>query len=469
MSDPTAIAAFRFGFGLPLPQGAAAEPEAMLQMLAGPDAGAALWPGPSPEEVRDLHDRATIARRVLPTPDAELRQRALDLTQEVSVQEEGYLRRSLARAIDSPDSLRERLVWFWQDHFTTTAKRRDQYALMASRIDHAIRPDVAGRFADMLRAATLHPSMLIFLDQISSFGPRSRAGKQRGVGLNENLARELMELHTLGVGANYSQQDVRQLAKLLTGLAVSNTQGTVFYGTRSEPGAEQVLGQVYRGPGVAPILQVLDDLARRPETARHLSRKLARHFLSDTPDEGLIERMAQAYEANDTALWPVYAVMLRDKAALDPVARKARMPVEFMACALRALRLDGQAIMAMPQARFQRHVRRPMAAMGQDWERAPGPDGWAEDVARWISPQGLAARISWAMETPAALIRGTAPQAMAEGEPGKARTGLPDPRQLLDRALGPMAGPVLRTAVARADSAREGVGLVLAAPEFNRR
>lgn len=467
MPDPTAIAAFRFGFGLPLPRGGAAEPEAMLAMLAGPDVGAALWPGPPPEMVRDLQDRTAEARRLLPTPDAGLRQNARDLTREVMLQEEGYLRRALARAIDSPDALRERLVWFWQDHFTTTAKRHDQYALMASRIDHAIRPDVAGRFADMLRTAILHPSMLIFLDQITSFGPRSRAGKRQGVGLNENLARELMELHTLGVGADYSQRDVRQLAKLLTGLSVRNAQGTVFFGTRSEPGAERVLGQIYRGPGVEPILQVLDDLARRPETAQHLSRKLARHFLSDTPDEGLIARMAAAYMANDTALWPVYAVLLRDPAALDPAARKARMPAEFMACALRALGLDGLAVMAMPQARFQRHVRRPMAAMGQDWERASGPDGWAEDVARWISPQGLAARISWAMESPAVLVRGdptgTALAAAAD------RPALPDPRQLLDRALGPVAGPVLRTAVARAESAREAVGLVLAAPEFNRR
>jgi uncharacterized protein (DUF1800 family) len=459
MPDPTAILATRFGFGLPDATAQSGGVEGMLGSLSGEDAGAALWPGPALGGVLRVSESYRTARRNFRQSDTpEARHAKDEWTARFNADADGFLRRALARAIDSPDGFRERLVWFWQDHFTTTPRRVEETLISASRTDHAIRPHVAGRFADMLRAAILHPSMLLYLDQVYSIGPESEVAEKRPVGLNENLARELMELHTLGVSGGYAQADVRQLAELLTGLVLVGRGRTGFQQNRAEPGAEQVLGRSYDGEGIDPILAVLDDLARHPDTARHLSRKLATHFLSDTPDEAVIDRMAAAYLANDTALLPVYAEMLGDPAALSTTFGKVRPPMEIIAAGMRAIGLRGSDVMALERRLLRRHVRVPLIAMGQGWEDAKGPDGWPEDADTWMTAQRVAARISWAMQAPTALWA-------ARG--GKQR--LPDPRQVLDRALGPISGPVLQQAVTRAETARDGVGIVIASPEFNRR
>ncbi|MDQ1849538.1 DUF1800 domain-containing protein [Gemmobacter fulvus] len=455
MPDPSEIAAFRFGFGLPQARPAATTPEAILAALSGPDQGMALWPGPSEDEILSLHHEALIARRAVRKSgnDKVLREAYNGLARQVDRQEAQHARLFFARALDSPDAFRERLSWFWSDHFTTMAKSRQDRGFPGGMTDHALRPHLAGRFSALLRAAVLHPAMLLYLDQSTSMGPGSPAGKRRKTGLNENLARELVELHTLGVGADYAQEDVRQLAELLTGVAFEPGVGQVFHPRQAEPGPETVLGTRYEGEGMAPVLAALDDLARRPDTARHLARKLAVHFLTDTPDEQLVERMAEAYLRHDTALLPVYEVMLTDASAFAEPRVKARQPGEFLVASLRALNLGGAQVMRMAPKPFQRLLRDPLAAMGQPWARPRGPDGWPEAAAAWISPQGLAARISWAMEVPGLLVEG----------------GMPDPRALLDQCLGGLAGEPLRIAAARSESIREGVGLVLASPEFNRR
>lgn len=453
MPDPADILAFRFGHGLPArPAGA----RQLLAALAGPDQGLALWPAADPVAVLAAKDRAEALRRELrQTPqDVALQKRYRQGLRGV-VDLAGQLQRhALARALDAPDGFRERLCSFWSDHFTTVARERSQSVLPGLMAEQAIRPHLAGRFADMLRAATLHPAMLAYLDQAASIGPNSAAArKQQRGGLNENLARELVELHTLGVGAGYAQADVRALAELLTGLGYRPGEGTVFLPQRAEPGAEQVLGRSYAGEGLAPIHAVLDDLARRPETARHLARKLAVHFLRDDPDPALVDRMAQAYLAADTGLLPVYDVLLAAPDAQALPLRKARQPVEFVIAALRALGIGGAALVGMERRLFNRAVAGPLARMAQPLGTPRGPDGWPEAVEDWITPQGLAGRIGWAMTMPALLL----------GE------ALPDPRGFATHALGSLAGPALLTAVARSESVPEGVGLVLAAPEFNRR
>ncbi|MEH7827449.1 DUF1800 domain-containing protein [Gemmobacter denitrificans] len=455
MTEAADILAFRFGTGLPLTPGAPQDATAVLALLAGPDLAAQAFPTPSPDAVLEVFARVSEARRVSRQTQQKAARKAYGkVLQEVLAQEQAILRAQIARAVDTQDGFRERLVAFWADHFSTGTRLRDHRALSAARMDEAIRPHLAGRFADLLKAAIQHPSMLIYLDQTASRGPGSRQaqGRKRG-GLNENLARELIELHTMGVGAGYSQEDVRQLAELLTGLSFEQGQGTVFNPAMAEPGAETVLGRDYRGKGLAPILAVLDDLARRPETARHLAQKLAVHFLADQPDPALVDRMAAAYLAAETALMPVYEVMLTDAAALSPKMNKARQPFDFMSASLRALGVDGAGVLRMAPKPFERLIRAPMKTMGQDWGQAPGPDGWAEEVTAWITPLGLAARIDWAMTVPGRLVSG----------------GMPDPRDLARRALGSLASPVLLQAVARAESPREGVGLVLASAEFNRR
>lgn len=456
MSAPLAdLSAFRFGFGLPLPAGAPQSPDQMTRLLGGADLALHRWPAPTAAEVLALQAAAVAAQKAArQTPagsDARKAfRRAID---EVTRQQELFLRLAIARALDSPDGLRERLQRFWQDHFTTLPKSADQRALTASRGDHAIRPAMTGRFADLLRAATLHPSMLIALDQTGSVGPNSRVGRKKQAGLNENLARELIELHTMGVGAGYSQTDVRELAKLLTGLGYERGQGMVFQSGRAEPGAETVLGTSYAGDGLEPVLAVLEDLALRPETARHIAHKLCVHFLSAQPDPDLVARMAARWHETGGALVPVISVLLLDPAARSPLRLKARQPFDFLIGALRALQISGAEVMALEDKGFRRLVTGPMAAMGQSWDRPVGPDGWKEDPEAWITPQGYAARIGWAMEMPARL-------------PGRRR--LPDARGFAAQALGSLAGDDMALAVGRSETAREGIGLVLASPAFNR-
>lgn len=444
-----AISAFRFGFGLP--SGGAGDPQAMLASLTGPDLAAGRWPGITTAAALPLAAAAQRAQGAA-RRDPDLRRDFRKAQALVTAQATHALRVAMARASGSDHGFRERLVWFWADHFTAVARSAPGRALPSAMVEDAIRPHLAGRFADMLQAAVTHPAMLVYLDQASSIGPNSNAGLKRERGLNENLARELLELHTLGAGAGYGQQDVRQLAELLTGLAVNLDRGTVFQQGRAEPGAETVLGVTYGPRGMQPIHDALQDLAVHPETARHLSWKLAVHFLSDDPDAGLVQAMAAEWLRTGGDLAAVYAVLLADPAAMALPLAKARRPQEFLAASLRALALGGDAVMALPDKVLDAAIRRPMAGMGQPWQAPPGPDGWAEGAGGWITPQGLAARIDWAMSVPETLL-----------------PALPDPVALAHAALGPLADRVLLRSAPRAENLREGVGLVLASPAFNRR
>lgn len=435
-------AAIRFGHGLP----GAVPVEQMLTLLAGPDHAAARWPGPTLDQVWMVNDTFRGARAT----DPEAAMQALS----VATNDMALLgaRAILARAVGSPDSLRERLVAFWVDHFTTIPRNRLMAAAPSILADAAIRPHVTGRFADMLRAVITHPAMLAALDQDASFGPNSRKGQRGKRGLNENLARELLELHTLGVGASYGQTDVRELAELLTGLSIVPGEGFVFDAARAEPGSETVLGVTYGAEGLEPVLQALDDLAARPETSAHLSRKLVVHFVADDPDPDLVEAVATRWRDTDGDLLAVTRALVTHPAALAHPAGKVRQPVDFLIAALRSLGVDPDHLYRLETKHLRRFVLNPMAAMGQRFQRPRGPDGWPEDAAHWITPQLLAARIDWAMTMPAQLVR-----------------PLPDPRDFLQAALGAEGGERLAWAVSAAETTRDGIGLVLASPEFNRR
>lgn len=452
MSADPVTAAFRFGFGLPL-AAADATPAALRAGLDGPDTAAARWPGVALDEVLDLAQREARARAALKQApeDAALKKDQRALREAGRALQRRGQRATFARAIGGAP-LRERLAWFWTDHFTVAPRSRIHLAWPATLRDEAIRPHLTAPFGQMLKAVALHPAMLQYLDQASSIGPGSKRGQARDKGLNENYARELLELHTLGVGAGYAQADVRELAKLLTGLTYTAGRGFVFDKARVEPGAETVLGKAYRGEGLDPILQVLEDLARHPDTATHLARKLAVHFVADDPDPALVQALAREWRASDGDLGRVTGALLDHPAAWAPAAQKARPPGEFLVAALRALGLSADAVYGMADASFLRLLVAPLTAMGQEWEAAPGPDGWPEAAEAWITPAGLAARIQWAMEVPGRLV-----------------TPLPDARDLARAALGPRLGDRLAWAVGAAESRREGVGLVLSSPEFNRR
>lgn len=358
----------------------------------------------------------------------------------------------VAAPLGAPSAFRERLVAFWTDHFTVAATSRPAALLLADMIRTAIRPHVTGRFGDMLMAVTTHPAMLFYLNQVQSVGPGSGPGLRRGRGLNENLAREILELHSLGVGGAYRQDDVRAFAELLTGLSVDGG-GFRFRPAIAEPGAEVLLGRSYGGgrARLGDIRAALQDIALHRDTARHLARKLVVHFIGMEPRQEHVDAIARAYLQGDGELTAAYAALLGDARAWEPLFGKARQPFDFVVAALRAAGQTAADIEALPPRMFRQGIVQPLALMGQPLMRPPGPDGWDEAAEAWITPPGLAARIRWAA--------GVAERLLSDR----------DPREFLDTTLADAAGPALRRAVGRAASRTDGLALVLASPEFNRR
>ncbi len=451
-------AAIRFGTGLSpkifLPQDSAA----MLATLHAPDAMAARYPIPRFQDLQptlsEIHRLKRLKWRNKGTPVAADAQKKIRAYRgEFRRKQAAWLRSALLRGVYAPDGLRERLTWFWADHFTVRGKSGVLRSAVSPYVEEAIRPHLAGRFSDMLRAVVLHPMMLQYLDQSSSAGPNSPAARRKGRGLNENLGRELLELHTLGVGGAYDQHDVRALSKLLTGLSYRPDKGFVFVPAIAEPGVQTVLGHKYGGtrPTLARVLAFLEDVALYPDTAHHLARQLVVHFVSDTPDGALVDHVAAAYSASGGDLSTTYAALLAHPAAWVMPDRKAKRPFHFMVSALRATGVDEGRIKVFNWKQTMLYLGAPMALMGQRWQEPNGPDGWPEEVGAWITPQGLAARIQWAMI----------------GVP-HLQAAVPDPRAFVATALGARANAVLHFAAGAAETRAEGIGIVLSSPQFQK-
>jgi uncharacterized protein (DUF1800 family) len=445
------IAAFRFGYGF-RPGEAAARPGAMLagvKRAAGDAAGRAT----TLPEREAAFTRLFQAQRRRQTPGGPAKVQAA-----LAAIRQGFAadRASrVAQAVLSPNGFSERLVWFWTDHFTVSARGGRLMSIGPAFEADVIRPRLAGDFATLLRAAVKHPAMLEFLGQAASIGPGSQVGLARGLGLNENLAREVLELHPLGVGADYGQADVRQFAELLTGLGVDRKAGAmVFRPERAEPGAETVLGTPYGGAPVAEEADIdaaLDALAAHPATARHVATKLAVHFVSDDPDPDLVAHLAETFRRFDGDLMAVYAALLEHPASWRGLGPKVRQPFEFVVASLRAAGVRDQAGLAGFAADPETNPVAALARMNQPIWSPSGPDGWPEAADAWISPPGLTGRIDWASRLGVAL--------------GPAV----DPRAFVETALGPLARAETRFAARVAAERWEGIALVLASPEFNRR
>ncbi|MDP6706174.1 MAG: DUF1800 domain-containing protein [Alphaproteobacteria bacterium] len=364
----------------------------------------------------------------------------------------------VAAAVRSQHPFFERLVSFWADHFTVSAARREVTALAGPFEIEAIRPHVLGPFHELLLAATMHPAMLLYLDQAQSIGPNSRAAKRRGRGgLNENLAREVLELHSLGVDGGYAQADVTELARLLTGWTVRlrNGGGFRFEPRIAEPGVKQVLGKRYGSaqPAIKDAVTALVDIAFHPATARHIATKLARHFVSDEPPAAIVDALERSFRNSNGDLGAVYRTLLERPEPWQQFAAKVKPPFDFVVSGLRAV--DGGAWPLGPRQRKGRLRPNPATVgalhlMNQPVYRAPGPDGWPDEARAWITPQGLALRLEWA----AGVAR---------------RLRDRDPREFLRQALGHTASEETRFVVANASSREEGLALVFASPEFNRR
>lgn len=339
----------------------------------------------------------------------------------------------------------ERLVWFWSNHFCVSASTVPNMCGGYER--EVIRPNVLGRFADMLLAAESHPAMLVYLDNASSTGPSSVAGINRSKGLNENLAREILELHTLGVRGGYGQEDVTSFAKVLTGWTtlsiVSDPEhGAEFIFNRRmhEPGPQTVVGKTHAESGVEQGRAVLADLARHDATADHVAEKLVRHFVSDRPKATLVERLAKCFRDTDGDLKQLATVLVGAPEAWAEPRAKLKRPGEWILAALRATGGAPQDIRPVAQAHN---------LLGEPLWRPAAPKGFSDDSEAWMD--GLARRLE-----------------IANGLAGRAAAQV-DPQAVLDTALGPLASAETRQMVARAESRSQALALLIMAPEFQRR
>lgn len=353
------------------------------------------------------------------------------------------------RAIEARAGFAERLVAFWSNHFCVSANKGGIARATAGSFEReAIRPHVFGRFSDMLLAVESHPAMLHFLDNAQSVGPNSRAGQRGGRGLNENLGREIMELHTLGVGSGYTQADVTNLAKILTGWTYVGPQGRagdpgtfVFNPATHEPGAIALLGTSYPDDGLAQGRTALLNLARRPQTARFVATKLARAFVSDAPPKPLVERLARTFHESDGDLRALAVTLLDAPEAWVRTPGKMRTPYEFLVAANRLL---GH----LPEEPGQ--VLGPMSVMGMGLWAPPGPNGFSDQAAAWASPEGMKLRLDYCALAAARLK-----------DP-------PNPSDLLEAMCGGAPSPETRAAVSRAESRQQGLALLLMSPEMQR-
>ncbi|MFL6604593.1 MAG: DUF1800 family protein [Steroidobacteraceae bacterium] len=352
----------------------------------------------------------------------------------------------------------ERLTYFWTNHFAVSIDKAIVLGLAGSLEREAIRPNVLGRFSDMLLAVERHPAMLLYLDNHMSVGPHSRAARllerrQRGrrIGINENLARETLELHTLGVHGGYTQADVTTFAEVITGWSIGGDVGPLPRGEPGEflfrpeihePGAKVVLGKRYADAGYDQGVAVLRDLAANTATAHFIATKLARHFIADDPPPRAVERIAGAFLSSDGHLPTVYRALIETPESWGQPLSKYKTPTDYIVSTFRGLDLPPDA---------GRSPLTPFELMGQRTYSPGSPAGWPDRSADWDGASALIKRIEWAD---------------AVGERVGSRR---DAVALAPQLLGDNLTPATRTAIARAASSSQAITLLLSSPEFMRR
>ncbi len=345
----------------------------------------------------------------------------------------------------------ERLVSFWSNHFCVSAAKDNIVRASAGAFEReAIRPFVLGRFSDMLLAVERHPAMLYFLDNHQSIGPDSRSGGHGKHGLNENLAREILELHTLGVDGGYTQADVTAFARILTGWTMAGREGHLgqpgsfaFNANAHQPGDQSVMGKTYPAGGVGQAEAVLNDVARHPATAQHIATKLARHFISDDPPPAAVARLAKAFTAYDGNLRAMAMTLIDMPEAWSQPLNKMRSPLDYMLAMHRAV--------GTAQGNDPIQTLYWLTMLGEPLWQPPEPNGFPDTAAAHASPAGMKVRLDIAWQA--------ARQIKVIG----------DPNALVTDIIGPSASPETRQAVARAESRQQAVALLLMSPEFQRR
>jgi uncharacterized protein (DUF1800 family) len=386
-----------------------------------------------------------------------------------------YRAQVLARAQSAALTSRpfaERLVHFWTNHFAVSADKGAVFGIAGALENEAVRPHVNGRFIDLLTAVEQHPAMIAFLDNQYSVGKDSDlaelAGRRdarrasmgqmdqpdkpkRQFGINENLAREILELHTLGVNGGYSQADVTTFAQIITGWSIGGGKGRLaggvpgrfyFRDNLHEPGAKVFLGKTYYEEGQRQGEAVLADLCRNPATAHFIATKLTRHFIADDPPPSAVERVAKAFLKSGGDLPHVYAALIEAPEAWDPDMRKFKTPEDFVFSTLRALNVSPQ----QPE-----EVTRTFDLLGQRQYTPGSPAGWPDTSKSWDGSDALMRRVLWASRVA-----------------GRFEQGI-DPVEVAGSSLGAYARPETVTALRRASSSKQALALLLMSPEFQRR
>jgi uncharacterized protein (DUF1800 family) len=378
-------------------------------------------------------------------------------------------------AVASERPFFERLVHFWSNHFVVSGAKAGAIALPPSFERDVIRPNITGKFADMLMASAKHPAMLFYLDNYQSIGPNSKVGKDPSLraprseeafarpmntGLNENLAREIMELQTLGVRSGYTQTDVTSFAKVITGWTIARpprvpvwklvAEGRLsgkglfeFDDEEHEPGPQTVMGKVYAQAGVDQGEAVLGDLARHPATAHFIATKLARHFIADDPPQAVVERLTKIFRDTDGDLAKVSAALVEAPESFSTPLSKFKTPDDYLISAARALgglKLDPGALL------------KAYASMGEEPYRPPGPNGWPDVQGDWMGSDAVWKRFEWASQT-------------AQG----VATAGTNPANLAQDVLGPTLSKSTLQAIQRAQNPAQGLTLLLASADFLRR
>jgi uncharacterized protein (DUF1800 family) len=384
-----------------------------------------------------------------------------------------YRAQVLARAQSAALTARpfgERLVHFWTNHFAVSADKGAVFGVAGTLENEAIRPHVDGRFAELLTAVEQHPAMIAFLDNQYSVGKDSvlgslaarRATRQlarsdgsgtprREFGINENLAREILELHTLGVNAGYSQTDVTSFAQIITGWSIGGGKGRLagglagrFYFRENlhQPGAKVFLGKTYHESGQRQGEAVLEDLAVHPATAHFIATKLVRHFVADDPPPALVARVARSFLKSGGDLPRVYAALIEAPEAWEADMRKFKTPEDFVFSSFRSLNVAPH----QPE-----EVLRSFELLGQRQYTPGSPAGWPDTAKSWDGSDALMRRVLWASRVADRFEQGI------------------DPVDLAASSLGNYARPETLTALRRASSGTQAVALLMMSPEFQRR
>lgn len=443
----TALALNRFGLGARPDEPPPADPTGwLLAQFAAYESMPAAWkPLPRTPELIDVWN--TMQRSVRQAPEGQRSGIREAYLRDGSKDYQAAVGARTSSALQTATPFVERLVHFWSNHFAVSVDKLLIVGLAGSFEADAIRPHVLGRFEDLLLAALQHPAMLLYLDQAQSAGPGSTMGA-RGRGLNENLAREILELHTLGVRSGYTQEDVGEFARALTGWTLPGDGGTAgratfrFVPALHEPGTRTVLGKAYADSGEGQARAVIRDLAAAPATALHIARKLARHFVGDEPPPALVQRLVDTFARTGGDLTSLYRVLIASPEAWQPATAKFKSPWDWSISSLRAL---GQRTMTPMSAANL------MTQLGQPVWRPGSPAGYSDTAATWAAPDALMRRVE------------VAQRLVQEG------SGTADARSLAPRVLPGTLTDATAAAIARAESAGTALALLLLSPEFMRR